>query len=291
MKEFFDELRSADSIGEVLLRHRKETVKIALLAVLVMAALLVFVYRGGSELELTDAAETTGSETADAYDTGRGASGQEEGASAGAQGSGPAVVQGSGSEDAPETVPAGSNADGADAAGTGTAGSDGTGVPVGSAQIYVDIGGAVKEPKLAVLPQGSRVEDAILQAGGTTEDADLAGINRAALLNDGDKIYIPKQGEAAAPGSNSVTSASGGSGQTAGSAGSSAGSGSEDGKISINTADAGQLQQITGVGPVTAQKIVDYRNANGPFSAVEDLKNVSGIGDKTFEKMKGDITL
>ena len=63
------------------------------------------------------------------------------------------------------------------------------------------------------------------------------------------------------------------------------------GRININTADVTLLQQLTGVGPVTAQKIVDYREQNGKFQSIEDLKNVSGIGDKTFEKMKDDITI
>ena len=143
----------------------------------------------------------------------------------------------------------------------------------------------MKEPKLAELPQGSRVEDAIRQAGGVTESADLTSINRAALLSDGEKIYIPKRGEAVDP------SVSGGTVNEATGAAGSTGAGALTGKVNLNTADLSQLQTLPGVGPVTAQKIIDYRAQAGGFSSIEDLKNVSGIGDKTFEKMKDGVTI
>ncbi|MDO5491905.1 MAG: helix-hairpin-helix domain-containing protein [Bacillota bacterium] len=95
---------------------------------------------------------------------------------------------------------------------------------------------------------------------------------------------MPKKGEAAL--------GSGGADGTGGSGGAgTAGASNPGGKININTADITQLQTITGVGPVTAQKIIDYRTENGRFSSIEDLKNISGIGEKTFEKMKGDVTV
>lgn len=122
------------------------------------------------------------------------------------------------------------------------------------------------------LEEGSRIQDAIEAAGGLTENADLDGINRAAFVNDGDKILIPSVEEGGFPYEEGAIQDSYG-----------------DGRININTADSGQLQEITGVGPVTAEKIISYREENGRFDSIEDIKNVSGIGDKTFEKMKDEI--
>lgn len=145
--------------------------------------------------------------------------------------------------------------------------------------IMVDIGGAVNDPMVAELEEGSRVEDAINAAGGVTEDADLTEINRAAFLEDGDKILIPEKQDAAL---NDISNATDGSAK-----------GSytpySDGKININTAGSEELQMLDGVGPVTAEKIIDYRESNGRFKDIEDIKNVSGIGEKTFEKLKDDI--
>jgi len=140
-----------------------------------------------------------------------------------------------------------------------------------AAAIYVDIGGEVKNPMLAELKDGSRVDDAIKAAGGVTENADLTDVNRAAFLEDGEKIYIPAKPEFEETAEGTYTEVY------------------SDGKININTADAVKLQELDGVGPATAEKIIDYREQNGRFSSIEDIKNVSGIGEKTFEKMKGDI--
>jgi len=140
-----------------------------------------------------------------------------------------------------------------------------------SAVIYVDIGGEVNNPMLAQLKDGSRVDDAIKAAGGTTENADLTDINRAAFVEDGEKIYIPAKSEFEELADGNYTQVY------------------SDGKININTADAVELQELDGVGPATADKIIEYREQNGRFSSAEDIKNVSGIGEKTFEKMKDDI--
>ncbi len=142
-----------------------------------------------------------------------------------------------------------------------------------SPEIYIDIGGEVANPMLAKLPEGSRVEDAIQAAGGLTEDADLSNINRAEFLQDGQKVFVP----ALADTSQLVEAGAGSVTETANT------------KVNINTADSTQLQTLNGVGPATAQKIIDYRTSNGRFSKIEDLKNVSGIGDKTFEKLKNYI--
>lgn len=156
-----------------------------------------------------------------------------------------------------------------------------------AADIYVDIGGAVSTPMLAKLPEGSRVEDAIQAAGGLTENADVSAINRAEFLNDGDKIYIPEFIED--EDGNAVPAAEASAGTVSSDAGSSVRV-ATDGKVNINTADSTQLQTLNGVGPATAQKIIDYRTMNGRFTSIEDIKNVSGIGDKTFEKLKDCIT-
>ncbi len=147
-----------------------------------------------------------------------------------------------------------------------------------AAMIYVDVGGEVKNPSVVELPDGSRVTDAITAAGGLTEQADLTDINRAAFVSDGEKIYIPSQVSELED--DGLSAGEGGGGGTAK---------SSDGRININTADSTQLQELTGVGPATAEKIIDYRKQNGRFQSIEDIKNVSGIGDKTYEKLKDHI--
>ena len=268
MRDFFDELMNGDSVAQVLMNNRKQAVKLAIVCVIILGALLLYVYRGGDEVELTDAAGQV----------------SEEGA--GSAGQGDSGWSGDGR--------AGGQSGDTGAAGTSGAGTNPEGVVTGNGEIFVDIGGAVKKPMLARLPGGSRVEDAIRAAGGLTSDADLSMVNRAAVVSDGEKIYIPKKGEAGAAGAGGGAGtagigASGGSGAEGASAG--AGAASSGGLVNINTADLTQLQTITGVGPATAQKIIDYRTQNGSFRSIEELKNVSGIGDKTFEKMRDQITV
>jgi competence protein ComEA len=146
--------------------------------------------------------------------------------------------------------------------------------------IIVDVSGAVQNPSVVELPEGSRIFEAIKKAGGLAKDADLGSTNQAEILTDGQKIYIPTKQELKESLSGTPSS------QLAYAAGS-----SQPKLININTADSAALQQLTGVGPVTAEKIINYRNENGKFKTIEDIKNVSGIGDKTFEKFKGKITV
>ncbi len=141
--------------------------------------------------------------------------------------------------------------------------------------LIVDIGGEVKNPMLAQLPSGSRIGDAITAAGGTTEKADLSNINRAQLLEDGQKIYIP--------------STDGSSSQTVSNSSTSSDTKASNQKVNINTANDEQLRTLSGVGPATAEKIINYRTKEGAFKTIDDLKNVDGIGDKTFEKLKDKI--
>ena len=145
--------------------------------------------------------------------------------------------------------------------------------------IIVDIQGAVNDPGVKILSEGSRVNDAVEKAGGLTEKADTMEVNLAAKLSDGDKVYIPKESEAVKAG---IVTENASAIPTSDSSG---------GLININTANSDQLQTLSGVGPVTAQKIIDYREKSGGFKKVEDLMKVSGIGTKTFEKLKDKITV
>lgn len=135
-----------------------------------------------------------------------------------------------------------------------------------SAFIYVDISGCVESPGVYRVEEGTRLFQLIDKAGGLTEEADVSGINRAEAVSDGQKIVIYEEGEVYENEQSNAEDASG--------------------KININTADEIKLQQIPGIGPVTADKIIQYRNENGKFKSEEELKNVSGIGEKTFENLK-----
>ena len=142
-------------------------------------------------------------------------------------------------------------------------------------EVMVHISGAVKNPGIIKLDSSKRVVDALELAGGATDEADLDRINLAAKLHDEEKIYIPKIGEASkndlAPLMSSGSSAN------------------ASDKININSADSSELQKIPGVGAKTAEKIINYRSQN-PFSSIEEIKNVDGIGDKKFESMKDYIS-
>jgi len=140
--------------------------------------------------------------------------------------------------------------------------------------IFVDVGGAVETPKVVELKAGSRVQDAIALAGGLKATADITNLNRAAFLEDGEKLYIPAIGEVVAD-TGSPVSSQGGSAVSS--------------KVNLNTATSEELQTLNGVGPSIAGKIIDYRKSNGYFKTIEELKNVKGIGDKTFEKLKEHI--
>ena len=138
-------------------------------------------------------------------------------------------------------------------------------------KLVVDISGCVKSPGVYEIADGTRLHQVIEMAGGLTKNADIDVINQAEMVTDGQKILIPAKAEAVDFGNGvSVTTAA-------------------DGKININYADSAALQEIPGVGPATADKIIAYRESNGRFQSIQDLKNVSGIGDKTFEKMKDKI--
>ena len=148
--------------------------------------------------------------------------------------------------------------------------------PIAEKTIFVHVEGAVATPGLLELSEGSRVYDAIQAAGGFAEDARHDAVNLARVLTDGEQIIVPSTqsdgGSDAAP-------------ATAASAGTAAG------KVNINTADVATLDTLPGIGASTAAKIVADREANGPFKTIEDLKRVSGIGDKKFSQLEGCITV
>ena len=155
-----------------------------------------------------------------------------------------------------------------------------------SGQIVVDVDGAVAHPGLYKLPPDSRVQAALAAAGGLSPQADAHRINRAAKLHDGQKLYVLSQGESTPP--QAASSGQGCEGQACTSAeGGVAGSDPEgQGLVNINTANATQLTQLPGVGPAIAQKIIDYRTANGPFTSVDDLTKVPGIGAAKLAQIK-----
>lgn len=141
-------------------------------------------------------------------------------------------------------------------------------------KIKVHIIGEINVPGLYELEEGSRINDLIILAGGKTENADLNKVNLAYELTDGEQIYIPsifdEDDEYNYNESISTTSS---------------------GKINLNKATEQDLQTISGIGPGLAQKIISYRNSIGKFSSIEELKNVSGIGDKKFESIKDFVSL
>ena len=169
---------------------------------------------------------------------------------------------------------------------TSSGGATSGGDTAGSGQIVVDVDGAVAHPGLYKLPPDSRVQAALAAAGGLSPQADVHRINRAAKLHDGQKLYVLSQGESTPP--LAASSGQGCEGQSCTSAeGGVAGSDAEgQGLVNINTANAVQLTQLPGVGPAIAQKIIDYRTANGPFTSVDDLTKVPGIGAAKLVQIK-----
>lgn len=145
-----------------------------------------------------------------------------------------------------------------------------------AAEVYVDVDGAVVTPGVYRLREGARVAQAIDAAGGLTPEADVAGLNRASKVVDGQKIYVPHVGE------QQTVDVVAGSGPGEASAGASVASD----LVNINTANASELQTLSGIGPSMAQSIIDERTKNGAFASVDDLMRVSGIGEKKLAKIK-----
>jgi comEA protein len=153
----------------------------------------------------------------------------------------------------------------------------------GTAGLTVHVVGQVFKPGLVRLPAGSRVADAVAKAGGARLDADLAAINLARVLADGEQLRVPKPGEAP------MVAPSGAGGAGSGQPG--AGATQSGGLVRLNSASVSELDALPGVGPVLAQRIIDWRTEHGRFASVDELGEVSGIGEKVFAQLKPKVTL
>jgi len=167
-------------------------------------------------------------------------------------------------------------------------------------KIYVYITGEVNIPGVVILNEGSRIVDAINAAGGTTNKADISKVNLVYVLEDGMKVNIPNNDDLKNNSSFEYIISSSGEGAkeevsnnslSSGITSSDRVSSSSNYVVNINTATQTELESLPGIGPSLALKIINYRKENGKFSAIEDIKNVSGIGEKKFEELKGYITV
>ncbi|EOZ5987072.1 helix-hairpin-helix domain-containing protein [Enterococcus faecium] len=147
--------------------------------------------------------------------------------------------------------------------------------------MYTDIKGSVKEPGIYSFSSEERVYDVLKRAGGLLEEADSDRINFSAKIEDQQVLYIPAVGEEPPEHLN----------QSASPEGKQSTADTEPSKININTASPSELQQIPGIGSVKAQEIILFREENGSFQKVEDLQEISGIGEKTVEKLKNFVTI
>jgi competence protein ComEA len=142
--------------------------------------------------------------------------------------------------------------------------------------VVVHVAGAVRDPGVYRLPASARVDDAVGRAGGATSKADLSQVNLAAKVEDGRQVLVPARvtaAHAAAPGS----------------AGSAAAGGKPGVPVNLNTATLEQLDQLEGIGPITAQKIIDHREENGGFGSVDELGQIPGIGDVRLASLREQV--
>lgn len=145
-----------------------------------------------------------------------------------------------------------------------------------SGDLYIDVKGEVKHPGVYQIPSNNRVTDVIKEAGGFKADADKQSVNLAKVLNDQDVVVVNKKG---ATGSSSFDS----SNNTI------TGNSANNVKVNLNTADLNELQKLDHVGEKKAKKIIDYRNQHNGFHSIDEIKQVSGFGDKTFERLKDSL--
>lgn len=209
-------------------------------------------------------------------------------------GEGTVIAPGGGSRAGPSGVAAGAVPVGAT---PGADGSTPTALPSGSTSpgttdtpgaaavlVVVHVVGQVRRPGLQRLPPGSRVADAVTAAGGATAKADLSRLNLARLLVDGEQVRVPAPGDPVDP---TAPAGPGGGGGTS----TASGTGTSGARVSLNTADLAGLDTLPGVGPVLAQRILDWRAAHGRFASVDELGEVSGIGEKLLAQLSPLVTL
>ena len=144
--------------------------------------------------------------------------------------------------------------------------------------IMIDVKGAVETPGVYEAKATDRVIDLINKAGGLQENADEAKINFALRVEDEMVVYVPAIGEESLGDEESFANGTASDRQ-----------GKDDGKININTANEAELQTLSGIGPAKAATIIEFREANGPFKSIDDIKLIGGIGEKTFEKLQDSI--
>lgn len=198
----------------------------------------------------------------------------------GGAGAGGLVVSGAPTAAEPSASPS--------AVGSATAGPASVGgtAATGAARVVVHVLGAVERDGVVRLPPSSRVTDAIEQAGGATADADLDRLNLARVVTDGERLYVPHVGEDEVPAAldpvdGGAAAAGGGGDGAAGPAGT-----SPDSVVDLNSADQAALETLPGIGPGLAGRILAWRDEHGRFAAVEDLLDVSGIGDVRFAELR-----
>ena len=165
----------------------------------------------------------------------------------------------------------------------------GTAAPTGEAEaagVFVHVLGAVAHPGLFEVHDGARVVDVVAAAGGLLPTADEAGVNLARLVVDGEQLYVPVHGEVVSgPPAGAQTGGTGAGGASG------TGDGGAAAKVNLNTATVTDLDTLPRIGPAMAQRILDYRAAEGRFASIDDLRNVTGIGEKTFAALKDLITV
>ncbi len=148
-------------------------------------------------------------------------------------------------------------------------------------EICVHVGGCVGAPGVYYLAEGDRVADAIAQAGGMTAEAAPDALNLARVLTDGEQVIVASAADVAEAAAGAAPASAPDPASTA--------AAHAGGAVNINTASSQELQTISGIGEAKAKKIIDYREKNGPFKTVDDLTNVSGIGEKTLEGLRDQI--
>ena len=158
-----------------------------------------------------------------------------------------------------------------------------------SKTVTCDISGAVKHQGVYTLKTGARIQELIEAAGGAKQNAQLKAVNRAVMLKDQDKIHIPYKGEKVEKASNFSSTGAGTTTANESTSGESTQNNGE--KVNLNTASAADLQKLNGIGQKKAEQIIAYREQNGQFKKIEDLMQVSGIGEKTFAALKDQLAL